>query len=81
MLSKTRSLRHIHVALGLRHPWLRTVLESSLDPRPRLMSYTLAGASSYYAGRQLRGNSDLIVELTSRVNKLLGLLLHASVHR
>ncbi len=28
MLSKTRSLRHIHVALGLRHPWLRTVLEN-----------------------------------------------------
>src|SRR5690554_669214 len=26
---KTRSLRHIHVALGLRHPWLRTVLGES----------------------------------------------------
>ena len=34
-LSKTRSLRHIHVTLGLRHPWLRTVLESqSHTPAP-----------------------------------------------
>ena len=37
MLSKTRSLRHIHVALGLRHPWLRTVLESIPHPPPELM--------------------------------------------
>ena len=36
-LSKTRSLRHIHVALGLRHPWLRTVLESIPHPLPELM--------------------------------------------
>src|SRR5690554_4185244 len=33
VLSKTRSLRHVHVTLGLRHPWLRTVLEAVARPR------------------------------------------------
>jgi hypothetical protein len=32
LLSKNRSLRHILVALLLRHPWLRTFLEGPATP-------------------------------------------------
>ena len=35
-LSKNRSLRHIHVALLLRHPWLRKFLESRSPDWPIL---------------------------------------------